>query len=217
MTVRGTGLRASLRALTLISAAVGPGGLAVIGCGPGPAPSASAAASPSPSASASAVLPSLATSAVPGAAVEVDPSLLDILPADIDGVPIEPDPETADRLAADPSLAREVEALALALAVDADAGGEDLAIVNVVRVRSLPIEEGFFREWRDSYDEAACASAGGMAGNAEVEMGGRRVFIGSCAGGAFTYHTIHEDDLIVSITSVGARRLGEAIIADLAG
>lgn len=175
--------------------------LALLACGPVPGPSPTTAPSPASSASAPSVL--------------VDPALLDILPDEVGGVPILPDAENASGIAADPTLAADVEALALALAVDQAAGAENLAIVNVVRLRPAVLGEAFFRQWRDSYDEAACAPAGGVTGNAEAEIDSRQVFIGSCSGGAFTYHAIHGENVIVSITSVGERRLGEAIMGSL--
>lgn len=148
-----------------------------------------------------------------GPSVVVDPGLLEILPDEVQGIPIEPVPDDAARLAEDPTVARELEAIALALAVGG--AGEDFAVVNVVRPRSGLLDDAFFRSWRDTYDEAACAAAGGVSGNAEAELGGRRVHIGTCAGGAHTYHVVHESDVIVSITATGERRLGEAIVEGL--
>jgi len=206
--------RARVRSVLVAGSVAILGGLAFGACGSAPPPRV-ASTSPDGSDALATALPSNPASAMSSSAVEVDASLLDILPDAIDGVPIAPEAETAEGLAADPTLAGDVSALALAIAVDADAGGQNLAIVNVVRVRSSPIGGEFFRQWRDSYDEAACASAGGLTGHAEAEMGGRQVFIGSCSGGAFTYHTIHSGEVIVSITSVGERRLGEAIVSGL--
>lgn len=181
--------------------------LAAAACGgtatPTPPPDASSPATPSLAASAS--LPP----------VLVDPGLLDILPAEADGVPVEPEPDVAAQLAAEPSLAADIEALALAMAVDRGGEAESFAIVNVVRPRPGLLDDEFFRSWRDTYDEAACAPAGGVEGNAEAELGGRRVHIGTCGGGAHTYHVAHESGAIVSITATGAERLGEAIVEGL--
>lgn len=147
----------------------------------------------------------------------VDASLLAILPEAVDGIPIAPEAETAEQLATDPTLATSIAALAMGLAVDSAPESGDLAIVTVVRVRPGLLDEAFFRGYRDSFDEAACAPAGGVSGNAESQLGGRLVFIGSCEGGAFTYHVQHSDDVIVSVTSVGERRLGEKIMSSLGG
>ena len=183
--------------------------LAAAACGGTATPTSPPAASPSPP-------PSRAASAS-APQVLVDPALLDILPTEADGIPVEAEPDVAAQLAADPSIAGDIEALALAMAV-ARAGGEaeSFAIVNVVRPRPGFLDDEFFRSWRDTYDEAACAPAGGVEGNAEAELGGRRVHIGTCSGGAHTYHVAHESGAIVSITATSEQRLGEAIVEGLA-
>ena len=63
--------------------------------------------------------------------------------------------------------------------------------------------------WRDTYDEAACAPAGGVTGHAQATIDGRTVFIGTCAGGALTYHVRLEErsGSSCSITAVGERQL----------
>lgn len=187
----------------------------VVACGAGPP--ATPAPTPSPVASTPATAVASPTAPSGGPRVLVDPSLLEILPDAVDGVAIAPEAETAAQLATDPSLQPSIEALAMGLAVDATSEGEDLAIITVVRVRPGLLDDAFFRSYRNSYDEAACAPAGGVAGNAESELSGRRVFIGSCEGGAFTYHVVHSGDVIVSVTSLGERRLGEKVMSTLAG
>lgn len=181
-------------------------GLGLGACGGTPTPSPRPTASPGLS---------VGPSATAGVVV-VDPGLLEILPADVGGIPVQAEPDLAEQLAADPSVAADVEALALAMAVDRGGEGEDFAIINVVRPRSGRLDEAFFRSWRDTYDEGACGPAGGVAGNAEAEIGGRRVYIGTCGGGARTYHVVHESGVIVSITAAGERRLGEAVVEALA-
>jgi hypothetical protein len=90
--------------------------------------------------------------------------------------------------------------------------------VNVVRLRDARRDDTWFRDWRDSYDEAACASAGGVARRAETGVGGRTIFVGSCAGGAFTYHVrLGDGGTLVSFTSVGPGRLGEELARRLVG
>jgi hypothetical protein len=190
-------------------------GAVVAACGLGPP--ATPAPTPSPVASTAATAAASPTAPSGGPKVLVDPSLLEILPDSVDGVAIAPEAETAAQLATDASLQPSIEALAMGLAVDATAEAEDLAIITVVRVRPGLLNDAFFRSYRESYDEAACAPAGGVAGNAESELDGRRVFIGSCEGGAFTYHAVHSGDVIVSVTSLGERRLGEKVMSDLEG
>jgi hypothetical protein len=148
--------------------------------------------------------------------VAVDPSLLSILPPDVAGAPMKPAPETAAQIAADPSLASEVEAVAVALAVSAgSSAAEDLVIASVVRLQPDIFDETFFRGWRDTYDTAACEPAGGVRGNAESEIDGRQVFIGSCNSGVLTYHLRYGEDVIVSLTSVGEQRFGEQVVQNL--
>ena len=68
------------------------------------------------------------------------------------------------------------------------------------------------------YNENACEIADGVASERQTEIGGRQVYVGTCAGGARTYHTYLEDQgFLVSITATGERRFGELILASLAG
>jgi hypothetical protein len=197
----------------------------VIACGPSLTPTASptAFASLTPAPVATAASPATAStgsgepSAAQNGSVEVDSSLLSHVPATVGGVKIEPDPGTAAQIAADPDLAGDVERLAVGLAVGpGSSGAEDVAIVNVVALRDGVLGEPFFRGWRDSYDEAACGQAGGVSGHAEAAIDARTVYIGSCNGGARTYHVaIEEDDLVVAVTSVGPGRWGEQVVSNL--
>jgi hypothetical protein len=199
----------------------------VVGCGPTPAPSnpaasatgslapASTAEGPSPSAGAES--PPRSDPASPGAAVQVDPGLLVFVPSTVEGVPLTFDPETSATIAADPSVAADATGLAVALAaLPGSSGADDLAIVSVVRLRDPAGDESWFRDWRETYDEAACGQAGGVIGNAEAQLGGGTVHIGSCSGGVLTYHTrIEQAGIVVSVTALGSRRLGEKVMAGI--
>jgi hypothetical protein len=194
--------------------------IATLACGPGPSPSprGSPATSPLSTASATTVSVSPSPSGAPASgAVAIDPTLLSIVPPTVDGVAITPDAETAAQIAAEEALADDVDSLAVGLAVaPGTSAADNLAIVNVVKLRDGVFGEGFFRGWRDSYDEAACAPAGGVAGHAEAELDGRLVYIGTCTGGAITYHVALEaDGIVVAVTSVGVRRFGEQIVSNL--
>ena len=205
--------------------------LILVACGattPTPSSSASStpvASQPAPSASLPSASPpvpttSAAVASPPGlpVGVIVDPGLLEVLPATIDGVALQPDPATAAEIAAAVPLAE--NALSIAVAVAAAPGssdGEDLAVVSVVRLRPDVFDEAFFQEWRDTYDEAACEVADGVESSIETEIGGRRTYVGTCAGGARTYHTyLIDQGFIVSATSTGKQRFGELIVAGLA-
>jgi hypothetical protein len=149
----------------------------------------------------------------PGAGdVVPDATLLAVLPADLGGVPVT---DVADAFAAaanDPSFRRNVARAAFPVVVS----GQDLASGVVAQLIAGRFTDQFFRDWRDTYDEGACAQAGGVAGNAETTFGGRTVYIGTCAGGLRTYHAWLEDrNVIVSLFSVGEGRYGEQLMAGL--
>jgi hypothetical protein len=189
---------------------------AIAACGPTPA-SPTLVASPTGSIAPAATAEGPSTSPSPGADVEVDPALLSFVPDAVGGVQLTFDPETSATIAADPSVAPDAASLAVALAiVPGSSVADDLAVVSVVRLRDPARDENWFRDWRDTYDQAACSPAGGLVGNAEAEIGGGTVFIGSCAQGVRTYHTrLAAAGIVVSITALGSRRLGEKVMAGL--
>ena len=154
-----------------------------------------------------------------GARLVVDPTLLEVLPSGIDGVALEPDPTTAGQIAADPTLAESAQAIAVALAIrPGTSSGDDLAIVSVIRLRPGVFSDGWFANWRTTYDQGACDVAGGVVGApSQASIGGRTVYVGTCAGDAGTYHVhLAGRGLIVSITAAGAARFGELVVAGLA-
>jgi len=225
--------RASV-AIWLVSA-----GLAVVagGCGP-TLPTASPSAPPSVATSPAASEPQASDSGPPTpstaaaspsgpvgsgpplpAGVTVDPGLLEVLPTQIDGVTLEADAITADEVSRDPLLAESALSIAVALAVGPGASdSDDLAVANVIRLRPDVFDEAFYQEWRDTYNEAACEVADGVDSETQTQIGGRPTYVGTCVGGAMTYHTYLEDQgFLVSITATGERRFGELILAGLAG
>lgn len=145
--------------------------------------------------------------------VEVDLSLLDHLPATVDGLAVEADAPTSVSIAASPSLASDASAIAIAQVIAP--ASDDLAIASIVRLRSGPFSDASFARWRSTYDQAACEPAGGLAATDEQQIGGRRVFVGACNGGAQTYHVALTDDILVSITAIGERHLGDLLVAGL--
>lgn len=146
--------------------------------------------------------------------VRVDRKLLDVLPPTVGRVVVRPSPEGEADAASDPGLAALAEAFAAAIAVDPQSG--DFVFAAVVLVRPGVLTDELFRDWRDSFDEGACSQAGGVVGNAEAEIDGRTVYIGSCEGGLLTYHAWLENrSLLVSASSVGEARLGEQLMEDL--
>lgn len=146
--------------------------------------------------------------------VVLDQTLLGILPEAIAGFEItEASDEAAIALSA-PALRTVATALDAGVAVDASTG--NLAYALVVKLRPKVFTEETFRQWRDSFDEGACAASGGVVGNAEATIDDRRVHITNCAGGLHTYHVwLAEDDLLVSASSVGDARFGEQLVDNL--
>ena len=203
--------------------------VAVVACGPNQgtgAPTADAsAATPTPTASVapgspSPTAPRPSTSlAIPSSppGVTVDPGLLEVLPVAVEDVPLQPDPETAAEIGRDSLLAISALAIAVAIAAAAESGSDDLAVASVIRLRPDVFDEAFYQEWRDTYNEAACEVADGVADETATEIDGHATYVGTCTGGAMTYHTWLEDQgFIVSVTATGQRRFGELIIANLA-
>jgi hypothetical protein len=197
--------------------------LLVTACGSRPGPT----RSPAPVASAAASSGSLGASVPPGRSptgsaasasglgVEVDPGLLAFVPGGGNGLDFIYDPDTTATVAADPSLAGSLVGLAVGLYRVSGSASDDpnFAIVNVAHLRDASVGEAWFRDWRDTYDVAACAQAGGIQGHAQSEIAGRTVYIGSCAGGALTYHVrMGQGAIVVSLTSFGPMRLGEKVV-----
>ena len=203
--------------------------VAAVACSPSPPtpsavqPSSAATSEPPPPRSASPTAsPTLDAPPLLPPGVTVDPGLLEVLPTQVDGVTLEPDAGTAAQIGSDPLLAESVLSIALAIAVatgdQATSPTDDLAVASVIRLRPDVFDEAFYQEWRDTYNESACAVADGVESEDETEIDGRQVYVGTCAGGARTYHTYLADQgFIVSITATGERLFGERIMAGLAG
>lgn len=188
--------------------------VATVACGPidadAPSPSAPEIR---PSASPASAAPS-ASAVPPDVPALIDPSLLELLPATIDGLPLTPAPDSDALVAGDPAIVADAEGAATALAIDQAAG--QFAHVTLVRLRPAVMSDAYYRGWRDSFDDAACEQAGGVVRRAEAEIAGRPTFIATCAGGLRTYHAwLPGERILVSVSSLGDRRLGEQLIAAL--
>jgi hypothetical protein len=196
------------------------------GCGPSPSPSPSTSSATPPGTIT--VSPSVAVLASPSVgpsasgsstnAVVADPDLLraHLAPA-IDGIPVVYDPATTALVATDPGLADDAAALAIGLVIaPGSSTADDLATISVARLRDPALDDTWYRDWRDSYDTAACDRAGGVSGHAQATIAGRTVFIGSCRNGVFTYHArIDAGAVVVSVTGLGPRKLGEKVMAGI--
>ena len=114
----------------------------------------------------------------------------------------------------DPALHRIASGVDGAVAVDAGTG--NLVYAWVVRLRDAVFTDADFRQWRDAYDEGACASAGGVVGRAEATIGGRRAYVTSCAAGSTrTTSGSQDQDILISASSIGDGRFGEQLLEGL--
>jgi hypothetical protein len=186
--------------------------------GPSSLASGPASAAPGPSASSSAGLAGSSGQA----AVNIDPGLLSFLPVTGNGLLQTADPDSAATIAEDPVLRANASALMIATYVPLSTGAsaapvEDFAVVSVVRLRDPSADDAWFRDWRDSYDAAVCAQAGGVSRNSQTDIGTHTVYVGACAGGSFTYHTrIAAGAIVISINSIGPANLGRTVMERLA-
>lgn len=156
--------------------------------------------------------PASASAATTSPVLPIDPALVQLLPATMGPLDRQTDPDVDAQAFADPALARIATAGATALYADAATG--DFAFATVLRLRDAGIDEATFRDYRDSFDDGACSQAGGVNGHAQADIAGRTTYIGSCAGGLFTYHTVlASSHALLSISSAGAKRLGEQLAA----
>ena len=173
--------------------------------------------SPPASTAPSAAAPSATATASTGLTAEADPSLFAVIGGSSDGLNFVFDPDTTAQVAADPDLGRNAVGVAIGLyTVTGQQPVQDFAIVSVVHLRDPSVGDDWYRSYRDSYDKAACAQAGGVARNSESTIGTNHVFIGGCEGGAFTYHIrLETRGIVVSITAAGPARLGERLAGDV--
>lgn len=146
--------------------------------------------------------------------IVLDPTLLAYLPTAVEGIAVTEDVDEASNALLDPALPK--IAISVDAAVAVDAGNGNLVYAWVVRLRPGAFGAEIYRQWRDSYDEGACAAAGGVVGHAEAPIGDRPAYITSCVTGLHTYHVWLEDqDVLISASSIGTARFGEKLIEGL--
>lgn len=212
---RGVNLAAPLIAILVLalsacSATAGP--TPAPSLSPSPVPTATQTVTPPPSAPPSVALPTESVPTTPSLAI--DPALLSVLPASVDGVDVVESPEGEAAAADAPEFAAVASAVAAAIAVDTATGEFVFAVV--VQLKPGAMTDARFSEWRVSFDEGACSQADGVAGQGETELNGRSVYIGACNGGLDTYHVwLAEQDILISASAAGDRRLGELLMSDL--
>lgn len=201
--------------------------IALAGCGPTTVPSSSPSVvaptvNPTVALGSAATSPSASPISSSGPFVQVDPALLSFIPIGGNGLIRTADPDTAATIASDANLEANASALMIAVYMPAPsstsaAPAEDFAVTSVIRLRDPHADDAWFRAWRDSYDAAVCAQAGGVARNSETTIGSHTVFVGSCAAGSFTYHTrVADGAIVISINSVGPANVGRTVMERLA-
>jgi hypothetical protein len=158
--------------------------------------------------------PPSATEPDDSAPLTLDSSLLALLPAAVNGIAVTEDADAAAEALGNQALPPIATAVDAAVAVDA--GNGDLVYALVVRIRPTAFGDEAFRQWRDSYDQGACAAGGGVVGNAEATLGGRQTYITSCVGGMHTYHVFLKDQgIVISASAIGDGRFGEQLLDNL--
>lgn len=150
----------------------------------------------------------------PSGPIAIDHSLLSVLPRTVAGLPVTEDSDGDDQLLADDVAPQIASAGVAAVAVDTQTS--DLALAFVLRLLPNALTDDKFRDWRDSYDEGACAGSSQVVGKAESDVAGNHVYIGTCATGLRTYHTwLKDKGILISISSTGDKRLGLDILGNL--
>jgi hypothetical protein len=149
-----------------------------------------------------------------GPQVSLDTGLLGVLPSTVLGRPVEESPEGDQSALEEPVL--DTIATAAIGAVVVDTSTTDLAYALVVKLKPGALTDAGFRDWRDSYDEGACGSSSLIVGHSQTPIAGRTTYITTCSGGLRTYHVwIQDKTLLVSVSSLGSLRFGEALLLNL--
>ncbi|HEY0443144.1 MAG TPA: hypothetical protein VGC90_02880 [Candidatus Limnocylindrales bacterium] len=210
-----TAARHRMAALLVLPVALAACGASITTGTPGATPPSDARATlvaGTPATTATAAAPSAPRPS--GPAVTIDATLLQHLPGTVDGLAVQRVPASDAIASSDAIVVGNADAAVTGLVIDA-AGGE-FAHATLVRLRTGVFGDAFFRRWRDAFDASVCDPAGGVAGHAEATIGGRLTFIDSCQAAVRTYHTwLPSSGVLVSVTSVGERRLGEQVVAAL--
>jgi hypothetical protein len=150
----------------------------------------------------------------PSGPVLIDPTLLRVLPKDVGGVAVAESSDADTDALADDVLPTIASAAVGLIAVDAEAN--NLVTGYVVKLLPGAMTDAIFRDWRDSYDSGVCAGDTEVVGHAETTIGGNTVYIGTCSGGTRTYHVLLKDrSILISVSSVGDRRLGLVLLQTL--
>jgi hypothetical protein len=146
--------------------------------------------------------------------VILDSTLLAYLPSAVADVPVTESIDEATQALNDPALPKIATAMDLGVAVDAGTG--NLVSAWVVRLRTDKFTAAIYQQWRDSYDEGACAGAGGVVGRAEATIDARTVYITSCTAGVRAYHVwLQDPGVLISASAIGDGKFGELLMDNL--
>jgi hypothetical protein len=176
-------------------------------------PTATAPPVRSPTPAAATPTPGIAATDAPAMPpVAEDEGLLAVLPEDVAGTPVEREALAFQEASGQPDFAASIGSAAFFVAP----GPGDLVSGLVAKPRDGVYSEAWYRDWRETYDEGACAQANGIGGRAEASIGGRAVSITTCAGGMRVYHAwVEEQGVVVSLIAIGENRWGEQVMASL--
>jgi hypothetical protein len=146
--------------------------------------------------------------------VVLDPTVLSFLPLTVGDIPVTESADEATQALSDPSLGRIGTAIDAGVAVDIGSG--NLVHAWVVRLRTDMFTETIYRQWRDSYDQGACAAAGGVVGTAEATIDDRTVYITTCGANVRTYHVwLEQAGILISASATGDGRFGQLLMDNL--
>jgi hypothetical protein len=154
------------------------------------------------------------TPLAPGTVVKMDESLLAMLPATVGGAPVTSEADSFAQGVQDTSFVANVDRAAFFVVVV----GGDLASGAVAHLRPGVYSDGLWKDWRTTYDDGSCTPAGGVLARGSSSIGGREVFVTTCAGGLRVYQVwLSGPGVIVSLVSFGDKRFGEQLMAGLRG
>jgi hypothetical protein len=146
--------------------------------------------------------------------VVLDPTVLAFLPLTVGDVPVTESADEATDALSDPSLGRIGTAIDAGVAVDMGSG--NLVHAWVVRLRAGRFSETIYQQWRNSYDEGACAAGGGVVATAQATIDNRTVYITSCGANLRTYHVwLEQAGILISASATGDGRFGELLMDNL--
>ncbi|HEX8939487.1 MAG TPA: hypothetical protein VF763_04930 [Candidatus Limnocylindrales bacterium] len=181
------------------SGSASPSGGSATGASPAPTGASSATASPSVR--------------IGAYGLAIDPALVHLLPATVGGAPVTESPELEAAAMGDADLATHVSSYAAATV--GSLGDPDWAQVQFLSLKP-DAGKSFYPAWRDQVESAGCSQASGVASREQRTIGGWPVDVTTCVGGAMLYQLqLQDQGVLVSVTALGPKKLGEQAVAAL--